>query len=75
MNDLNYYLKQVEEIFSKEQFMAEPANLYAPIDYTLRLGGKRIRPTLLLAANAMVGGKMDGVRDAALGIETFHNVT
>lgn len=75
MNDLNYYLKQVEEIFCKEQFMAEPANLYAPIDYTLRLGGKRIRPTLLLAANAMFGGKMDGVRDAALGIETFHNFT
>ena len=75
MKDLKYYLGQVEEIFSNEQFIAEPRELYEPIDYTLRLGGKRIRPTLLLAANAMFGGKMSVARDAALGIETFHNFT
>ena len=50
MKDLKYYLKEVESIFGPENFMAEPKELYAPIDYTLRLGGKRIRPTLLLAA-------------------------
>ena len=75
MKDLKYYLGQVEEIFSNEQFIAEPRELYEPIDYTLRLGGKRIRPTLLLAANALFGGKMSVARDAALGIETFHNFT
>ena len=75
MKDLKYYLGQVEEIFSNEQFIAEPRELYEPIDYTLRLGGKRIRPTLLLAANAMFGGEMSVARDAALGIETFHNFT
>ena len=75
MKDLKYYLKQVEEIFAGEQFMAEPRELYEPIDYTLRLGGKRIRPTLLLAANALFGGKEEQARDAAIGIETFHNFT
>jgi len=75
MKDLKYYLKQVEEIFAGEQFMAEPSELYEPIDYTLRLGGKRIRPTLLLAANALFGGKEEQARDAAIGIETFHNFT
>ena len=75
MKDLKYYLGQVEEIFSNEQFIAEPRELYEPIDYTLRLGGKRIRPTLLLAANGMFGGKITAARDAALGIETFHNFT
>lgn len=75
MKDLKYYLGQVEEIFSNEQFIAEPRELYEPIDYTLRLGGKRIRPTLLLAANAMFGGEITVARDAALGIETFHNFT
>ena len=75
MKDLKYYLGQVEEIFSSEQFIAEPRELYEPIDYTLRLGGKRIRPTLLLAANAMFGGEITAARDAALGIETFHNFT
>ena len=34
MKDLKYYLGQVEEIFSNEQFIAEPRELYEPIDYT-----------------------------------------
>ena len=75
MNDLKHYLKEVEDIFANEQFIAEPHELYDPIDYTLRLGGKRIRPTLLLAANALFGGDIETVKDAALGIETFHNFT
>lgn len=75
MYHLNYYLKQVAQLFAEEQFVAEPVELYEPIDYTLRLGGKRIRPTLLMAANAMFGGSDDTVRGAALGIETFHNFT
>jgi geranylgeranyl diphosphate synthase type II len=75
MNNIKYYLNRVAEIFAQEQFIAEPRELYEPIDYTLRLGGKRIRPTLLLAANALFGGNEEEVRDAALGIETFHNFT
>ncbi len=75
MHDLNHYLGQVNGIFAAEQFLAEPRELYEPIDYTLRLGGKRIRPTLLLAANALFGGSEEEVRGAALGIETFHNFT
>ena len=75
MDNLKYYLSQVEAIFAEETFLAEPVELYAPIDYTLRLGGKRIRPTLLLAANALFGGKPEEARGAALGIETFHNFT
>ncbi|MBQ8703846.1 MAG: polyprenyl synthetase family protein [Bacteroidales bacterium] len=75
MSSLKYYLAQVERIFNEEQFIFEPHELYEPIDYTLHLGGKRIRPTLLLAANALFGGDEGQVRDAALGIETFHNFT
>ena len=48
MNDLKHYLREVEDIFANEQFIAEPHELYEPIDYTLRLGGKRIRPFLTL---------------------------
>ena len=68
-------LTTVNEIFAAEQFVHEPVRLYEPIDYTLRLGGKRIRPILLLAANRMFGGSDDTVRNAALGIEIFHNFT
>ena len=73
--DLKQYLKEVESIYAEEQFLAEPKELYEPIDYTLRLGGKRIRPTLLLAATALFGGKTADAHGAALGIETFHNFT
>ncbi len=75
MNSIKYYLTRVSEIFDQETFLAEPRELYEPIDYTLRLGGKRIRPTLLLAANALFGGRDAEARNAALGIETFHNFT
>ena len=68
-------LTQVSDIFDKESFVHEPSHLYEPIEYTLRLGGKRIRPLLLLAANQMMGGQPDTVRHAAIGIELFHNFT
>ncbi|MBO4600583.1 MAG: polyprenyl synthetase family protein [Bacteroidales bacterium] len=68
-------LNQVNELFANESFISEPKQLYEPIDYTLRLGGKRIRPFLLLAANQMVGGSIAEVRHAAIGIEVFHNFT
>ena len=68
-------LNKVQEIFASEQFIHEPKELYEPIDYTLRLGGKRIRPMLLLAANQMFNGDLQQVHHAAVGIETFHNFT
>lgn len=68
-------LNKVQEIFSQEEFIREPRELYEPIDYTLRLGGKRIRPVMLLAANQMFGGDISQVYNAAIGIETFHNFT
>lgn len=68
-------LQIVKEIFDQESFINEPVGLYEPIDYTLALGGKRLRPVMLLAANQMFGGYIDTVRYAAVGIETFHNFT
>lgn len=68
-------LKTVKEIFEKETFLFSPNELYEPIDYTLKLGGKRIRPVMLLAAYQMFGGNPADVAHAAVGIETFHNFT
>ena len=68
-------LQTVKEIFEREQFLADPAELYSPIDYTLRLGGKRLRPALLLASCHLMGGDPMQAANAALGIETFHNFT
>lgn len=68
-------MNPLETIFSAETFLAEPQNLYLPINYTMSQQGKRLRPQLLLVANQMFDGSPEQVRDAAIGIELFHNFT
>lgn len=75
MASLKEILTTVGTIFEQESFLSEPKELYEPIEYTLRLGGKRIRPSLVIAANQMFGGSDDDVHAAAIGIEVFHNFT
>ncbi len=56
-------------------YSREPLGLYAPIRYVLSLGGKRIRPTLLIMAYNMYAQDIESVFDAAAGMEIFHNFT
>ena len=49
--------------------------MYEPIEYTLALGGNRLRPTLLLASCEMFDGDIRQASSAAIGIEVFHNFT
>ena len=51
----------------------EPASLYAPTQYILQLGGKRIRPLLALMAADAVQGSFEEALPAALAVEIFHN--
>lgn len=53
----------------------QPAGLYEPITYTLKSGGKRLRPLLTLIAAEMYGTEWKQVLPAALAIEVFHNFT
>lgn len=53
----------------------EPSRLYEPIRYTLALGGKRIRPVLVLAACNVFSDSIDQAIYPALAIELFHNFT
>ena len=52
-----------------------PSELYEPISYTLLLGGKRMRPVLLLMACDIFDGELEKAIQPALGIEVFHNFT
>ena len=65
----------IKELFEKESFIQQPKELYEPIEYTLALGGKRLRPTLLLASCEMFDGDIRQASSAAIGIEVFHNFT
>ncbi len=65
----------IEQTLKKEIFLFQPNGLYAPVDYTLSLGGKRMRPALLLLACDLFGGDVQKAIYPALGIEIFHNFT
>ena len=41
-------LDKVNTYLATMPYMREPKGLYAPIEYVLSLGGKRIRPVLML---------------------------
>ncbi len=66
---------RIDEAFSAIRFPDKPADLYDPITYTLGLGGKRLRPLLVLASCQMFGGETADAINPAIGIELFHNFT
>lgn len=53
----------------------QPRHLYEPIEYVLSLGGKRIRPTLMLLAYNLYREHPEDILMPACGIETYHNYT
>ena len=75
MHSFEELLSFFEESLNKENFSGKPEELYAPIKYTLNLGGKRIRPVLTLMACEMFGGEINTALPQAIAIELFHNFT
>ncbi len=65
----NYFISHLSE----QQIIKEPTHLYEPIDYILQLGGKRLRPVLVLMTAEIFGESYTNALDAALAIEVFHN--
>ena len=56
-------------------FERQPAELYAPIRYVLSMGGKRIRPVLMLMAYNLYKEKVEVIGSQAMAIEIYHNYT
>ncbi|MDR2926732.1 MAG: polyprenyl synthetase family protein [Cytophagaceae bacterium] len=53
-----------------------PRGLYEPVNYSMLLGGKRIRPTLCLVGCAMFNAEaVESAVLPAVGLEVFHNFT
>ena len=65
----------VEEGIANLPLEREPQKLYAPIRYVLSLGGKRIRPVLMLMAYNLYRDDVKPCLNPALGLEIFHNFT
>lgn len=57
------------------QYNTEPRNLYEPIRYILSIGGKRVRPLLMLMGYNLYKDDVDTIMNNALALETYHNFT
>lgn len=71
-----------EELLSKvNRFLADlpydrqPSSLYEPIRYVLSMGGKRIRPVLMLLAYQLYKDDPEAILMQAVALETYHNYT
>lgn len=67
------YQNQIEQALKNKKYGANPKELYEPIEYIMSLGGKRLRPVLVLVGCDFFGGEPAKALYPALAIELFHN--
>ena len=65
----------VNEYLNKLSYNRKPASLYAPIQYVLSMGGKRIRPVLMLLSYNLYKNDPETILSTACALETYHNYT
>lgn len=68
LDKVNAYIKQMP-------YARPPKGLYDPITYELSLGGKRVRPVLMLMAYNLYKEDVETILSQAVGLETYHNHT
>lgn len=71
----NEILDLVNEALANHVYDRKPQSLYEPMKYVLSLGGKRIRPVLMLMAYNLYHEDVKRIMTNALAIETYHNYT
>lgn len=66
----------ISKLFKEIRFTDEPSGLYDPLRYMIKIGGKRIRPTLCLTAYSLYKDELTPeILEPAAGIEVFHSFT
>ena len=75
MDSRSELLKMVNDTIDSLPYDRKPAALYDPIRYVLSLGGKRLRPVLMLMAYNMYKEDVESILMPAIAIETYHNFT
>lgn len=75
MKTADEILKMVNEFLDHLSYDRKPESLYEPIKYVLSMGGKRIRPTLMLLAYNLYKENPEDILMNACALETYHNYT
>lgn len=73
--DILHYQKNFIDYLESKKWVHEPKNLYEPIEYIIKLGGKRMRPVLTLMGADIFDVNYHKAMPAALAVEVFHNFT
>ncbi|ADV45231.1 polyprenyl synthetase family protein [Bacteroides helcogenes] len=68
-------LKKINSHIADLKFTRTPQGLYAPVSYVLSMGGKRIRPVLMLMSYNLYKEDIVRAYGPAIGIEVYHNYT
>jgi geranylgeranyl diphosphate synthase type II len=68
-------LQKVNDFLDRLPYDRTPASLYEPVKYVLSLGGKRIRPVLMLLSYNLWREHPEDILMPAVGLETYHNYT
>jgi geranylgeranyl diphosphate synthase type II len=68
-------LQKVNDFLAALPYDRQPASLYDPVRYVLSLGGKRIRPVLMLMGYNLWKEQPEQILMPAVGLETYHNYT
>jgi len=75
MQNLEQLQLLIEQELGEINYPNSPKQLYQPIGYVLGLGGKRMRPILVLMAHQLFNDDLTKAISPALAIEVFHNFT
>lgn len=67
--------EKFDEFFHQKHFPEQPASLYEPLNYFLKLGGKRVRPVMCLMGNELFEEINPDAYPMAAAVELFHNFT
>jgi len=65
----------IEKEIARTPFGKQPPTLYEPIRYLMSLGGKRLRPLLVLMAYGIYKKDFRSIAKYAIAVEAFHNFT
>jgi geranylgeranyl diphosphate synthase, type II len=72
---LENYHRRFNQYLIQNAFKEAPSELYEPVNYILNLGGKRLRPLLVLMGAHLFDDNIDKALPAAFAVEIFHNFT
>ncbi len=75
MSSIKTYQQWIEQEIKKNRYGATPATLYEPIRYLMAIGGKRLRPILVLLSYSLYKDDTKSIVRYATAVELFHNFT